>query len=79
MTTTKGGGALSYRSTGKMGVSLYEVSLDGEPIGRVQRYQMGAAQFGASWMAHTIAGRKQSGFRSRDAAAAWLVQQVPTP
>lgn len=48
---------------------------DGEAIGTVSPFSMGAGQFGQKWIATTKTGRKSTQFTTRDAAARWLVAQ----
>ena len=49
---------------------------DGVMVGTVAQFRMGAAQFGTTWMATTLNGKTSTRFTSRDAAAAWLVQEA---
>ena len=67
---------ISYRKTSGPGASQYEVSYKGAVIGKVARHSMGAAQFGSTWAATTPSRKRSTRFRSRDAAAAWLVEQA---
>ena len=65
---------VTYRKTNPPGASNYVVLVDGESIGTVGRFRMGAAQFGSTWMATAPSGKKSSRFTTRDAAAGWLVK-----
>ena len=66
---------IQYRPTTPPGAGQYEVTYKGRVVGVVGRFRMGAGQFGSRWMA-TTPGRRRSGkYTTRDAAAAWLVEQ----
>ncbi len=57
----------------------HHVHHDGVMVGSVAQFRMGAAQFGVTWMATTPNGKVSTRFPSRDAAAAWLVQEAARP
>lgn len=76
MPSTRKPSDISYRKTSARGASQYGVSHKAKPIGKVGRFQMGAAQFGSTWTATTPSRKKSTRFRSREAAAAWLVEQA---
>jgi hypothetical protein len=65
---------LTYQESGGPGSHDYEVRRGDEVVGRVERFVMGAGQFGATWAAtRADSGAQQTGFPTREAAAAWLV------
>lgn len=66
---------LQYRKTDPPGAGQYEVLYRGQPIGRVGRFRLGAGQFGSSWIATTPRRQRSGTYATRDAAAAWLVEQ----
>ena len=66
---------MSFRQS-STGAGRFDVVLDGRIIGVVGRFTMGAAQFGSTWMGRTPDGRTSTRFPSRDAAAAWLVEEA---
>lgn len=74
MTTPNGPADITFRATTPPGAGRYEVIHEGQAIGTVGRFTMGAGQFGSSWMATAPSGRKSSRFRTREAAAAWLLE-----
>lgn len=76
MATRNESSELLFRKTTPPGASQYEVFRAGQHIGRVGRFRMGAAQFGSTWMATTPSGRKSTQFQTREAAAAWLMEQA---
>lgn len=66
---------IRYRKTTPPGAGQYEVLVGERVIGKVGRFRMGAGQFGSSWVA-TSPRRKRSGqYKTRDAAASWLVKE----
>ena len=65
-----------YRKTSPPGAGRYEVLYKDAVIGTVGRFRMSAGQFGSRWMATTPRRRKSPKFMTRDAAAAWLVEQA---
>lgn len=66
---------VSYRKTTPPGAGRYEVLYKDRVIGVVGRFRLSAGQFGSRWVA-TTPGRKRSGkYVTRDAAAAWLLEQ----
>jgi hypothetical protein len=67
---------VTYRKAKPPGASNYVVIHEGESIGTVGRFAMGAGQFGSTWMATTPSRRKSTRFTTRDSAAAWLVKQA---
>jgi hypothetical protein len=69
-------GGVTYAKTGGAGTHTYVVIHGGAAIGTVAKFQMGAGQFGSSWMATTRSGKKSTGFTSREQAAAWLLRQA---
>jgi hypothetical protein len=58
-----------YRKTSPPGAGQYEVLLKDVVIGRV-------GQFGSRWMATTPRRRKSGQYLTREAAAAWLIDQA---
>ena len=67
---------IRYRKTSPPGAGQYEVLYKDTLIGRVGRFRLSAGQFGSRWIA-TTPGRAKSGqHMTRDAAAAWLVEQA---
>jgi hypothetical protein len=66
---------VTYVKTYMSGVSS-TVLYNGDTIGTVTPFSMGAGQFGQKWIATTKAGRKSTQLTTRDAAAGWLIQQV---
>ena len=66
---------VSYRKA-KSGSTSYVVLYRGQSIGTVGRFTMGAGQFGQGWMAATPSRKKSIRYPTRDAAAAWLVNQT---
>ncbi len=67
---------VKYRKTSPPGAGKYEVIYKDVVIGTVGRFRMGAGQFGSRWMATTPGRRRSVKYMTRDAAAAWLVQQA---
>lgn len=67
---------LQYRRTNPPGAGRYEVIHGGQVIGTVGRFRLGAGQFGSTWMATTPGGKRSGTYGTRDAAAAWLVEQA---
>ena len=65
-----------YRKTTPPGVGHYEVLYRDQVIGKVGRFRLGAGQFGSSWTATTPRRKRSSRYATRDAAAAWLVEQA---
>ena len=66
---------ISYRKTTPPGAGRYEVVHEGRVIGVVGRFPLGAGQFGSRWVATTPQRVRSSKYTTRDAAAAWLVEQ----
>jgi hypothetical protein len=76
MAATPKPNAITYRKASPPGAGNYEVLRKGQTIGHVGRFRLSAGQFGSRWVA-TTPDRKRSGvYVTRDAAAAWLVEQV---
>jgi hypothetical protein len=67
---------LRYRKTTPPGAGQYEVLHEGQVIGKVGRYRMSAGQFGSRWVATTPRRKRSGRYVTRDAAAAWLVEQA---
>ena len=67
---------LSFGKSPTRNPNEHAVYNDGVLIGSVARFQMGAGQFGTTWMATTPDRRTSTHFASRSEAAAWLVQQT---
>jgi hypothetical protein len=67
---------VTYRKTTPPGASQYEVIYEGDVIGKVGRFRMGAGQFGSTWAATTPTRQRSTRFSTRDAAAAWLVERA---
>lgn len=67
---------IKYRKTSPPGAGKYEVLHKDVAIGVVGRFRLGAGQFGSRWVATTSRGKKSGMHTTRDAAAAWLVQQA---
>ncbi len=67
---------LRYRKTSPPGAGQYEVLLKGVVIGRVGRFSLSAGQFGSRWIATTPRRRKSGQYLTREAAAAWLIDQA---
>jgi len=65
-----------YRKTSPPGTGQYEVLYDDVVIGKVGRFRLGAGQFGSRWMATTPRRKKSGQYVTRDAAAAWLIEQA---
>jgi len=65
---------VKYRQTSPPRVGHYEVYYKDHAVGQVAKFQFGAGQFGARWMATTPRGRKSGQYPTRDRAAAWLVE-----
>lgn len=67
---------VQYRKTSPPGAGQYEVLHRGRVIGRVGRFRIGAGQFGSNWVATTPRRKRSGTYTTRDAAAAWLVEQA---
>jgi hypothetical protein len=67
---------LRYRKTTPPGAGQYEVLYEGQVIGKVGRFRMSVGQFGSSWVATTPRRKRSGRYATRDAAAAWLVEQA---
>jgi hypothetical protein len=67
---------IRYRKTDPPGAGQYEVLVQDQVIGKVGRFRLGAGQFGSRWMATTPRRKKSGQYMTRDAAAAWLVEQA---
>lgn len=65
-----------YRRTDPPGAGQYEVLLGDRVVGRVGRFRMAAGQFGSGWVATTTGRRRSGTYATRDAAAAWLLEQA---
>jgi hypothetical protein len=65
-----------YRKTSPPGAGMYEVLYKGAPIGKVGRFRLSAGQFGSRWVATTPRRKRSAQYATRDAAAAWLVEQA---
>ena len=65
-----------YRKTSPPGAGKYEVLYKDRVIGTVGRFRMGAGQFGSRWMATTPRRKRSGKYATRDAAAAWLIEQA---
>lgn len=68
--------SVQYRKTSPPGAGQYEVLYRGRVIGRVGRFRLSAGQFGSSWVATTPRRKRSGTYTTRDAAAAWLVEQA---
>lgn len=67
---------IRYRKTDPPGAGQYEVLYKDQVIGKVGRFRLGAGQFGSRWVATTPRRKKSGQYTTRDAAAAWLVEQA---
>lgn len=67
---------IRYRKTDPPGAGQYEVLYKDQVIGKVGRFRLGAGQFGSRWVATTPRRKKSGQYVTRDAAAAWLVEQA---
>lgn len=67
---------IRYRKTDPPGAGQYEVLYKDQVIGKVGRFRLGAGQFGSRWVATTPRRKKSDQYVTRDAAAAWLVEQA---
>jgi hypothetical protein len=67
---------LQYRKASPPGAGQYDVLYEGHVIGRVGRFRMSAGQFGSSWVATTPRRARSVKYTTRDAAAAWLLEQA---
>ena len=67
---------IKYRKTTPPGAGQYEVLHQGRTIGKVGRFRLGAGQFGSRWVATTPRRKRSGKYVTRDAAAAWLVEQA---
>lgn len=67
---------VKYRQTDPPGAGQYEVLYKDTVIGKVGRFRLGAGQFGSRWMATTRRRKRSGQYMTRDAAAAWLVEQA---
>ena len=67
---------IKYRKTSPPGAGQYEVLYKDIVIGRVGRFRLSAGQFGSRWIATTPRRVKSGQYTTRDAAAAWLVEQA---
>jgi hypothetical protein len=76
MATPNEPAGITFRATSATAAGGFDVLLAGQVIGAVARFTMGAGQFGSSWMATTPGGLRSSRFPNREAAAAWLSQQL---
>jgi hypothetical protein len=76
MAASKKSVKIRYRKTTPPGAGQYEVLYKDQVIGKVGRFRMGAGQFGSSWMATTPRRKRSGTYTTRDAAAAWLVEEA---
>ena len=53
-----------------------EVLHEGRVVGRTRRFTMGAGQFGVTWAAQVEGGEQRTGFATREAAIAWLLESA---
>jgi hypothetical protein len=67
---------IRYRKTTPPGAGQYEVLIKDQVIGKVGRFRMGASQFGSSWVATTPRRKRSGQYKTRDAAATWLVREA---
>jgi len=67
---------IRYRKTTPPGAGHYEVLDRDHVIGKVGRFRLGAGQFGSRWVATTPTRKRSAQYLTRDAAAAWLVEQA---
>jgi hypothetical protein len=65
-----------YRKTSPPGAGQYEVLYKDVVIGRVGRFRLSAGQFGSRWVATTPSRKRSGQYATRDAAAAWLIEQA---
>jgi hypothetical protein len=61
------------RSAGAQDEGDHEVQREGRVVGHVQRFTMGAGQFGTTWVAVSGSGARRTGFQTREAAVDWLL------
>jgi hypothetical protein len=76
MAATPNPANVKYRKTSPPGAGKYEVLYKDVVIGTVGRFRMSAGQFGSRWVASTPRRKRSGQYMTRDAAAAWLVQQA---
>jgi hypothetical protein len=67
---------VKYRKTSPPGAGQYEVLYKERVIGKVGRFRLSAGQFGSRWVATTPRRKRSGQYLTRDAAAAWLVEQA---
>ena len=68
--------SVTFRAIPPPGAGRFEVIREGQVIGSVGRFSVGAGQFGSTWMATTPDGRTSMRFSDRETAAAWLLRQL---
>ncbi len=76
MTASKKTVKIRYRKTTPPGAGQYEVLYQDRVIGKVGRFRLAAGQFGSRWVATTPRRKRSGKYVTRDAAAAWLVEQA---
>ena len=76
MAATQKTSQVRYRKTDPPGAGQYEVLYKESVIGKVGRFRLSAGQFGSRWVATTPRRKRSGQYATRDAAAAWLVDQA---
>ena len=76
MTASKKSVKIQYRKTDPPGAGQYQVLYKDRVIGKVGRFRLSAGQFGSRWVATTPRRKRSGQYTTRDAAAAWLVEQA---
>lgn len=76
MAASSASSSLRYRKTTPPGAGQYEVLFGDQVIGKVGRFRLSAGQFGSRWVATTPRRKRSGQYSTRDAAAAWLVEQA---